>query len=177
MTEDWKQFSLYPPGCRNKFQPQQVLYTFLPQWLASNPDITIWHVLFEPSALIRFQAPEMDDVLRSAAVIAPECGLEFELGDCSFDLNPNLQWPGEDYHGEAEFYGEQLWEANKRVMHANSLLALAIVKEPIDRQIFMFRKFIHLYHNALGMNYLEEASVSKVWHDRSMELYKQFGRT
>jgi hypothetical protein len=174
--EHWKQFSLYPLGCRNRFQPQQVFYTFLPRFIACNSSITIWHVLFEPSALIRFCAPNMDVVLRSARDIATECGLECELGDCSFDLNPKLQWPGEDYYGEAKFYGEELWEASKRVMHANSLLALALAKEPVERQVFMYRKFEHLLHNAMGMNFLEEAALAQAWGDRSMELYRQFGR-
>lgn len=177
--ELWKQFSLYPKGCRNKFQPQQVLYTFLPNFISDNPSITMWHCLFEPSALVRFQASNLDTVFQSAKELASKYGLEFEPGDCSVDLNPKLACPGEDYDAvsEIEFYGLELWEANKRIMWANSLLALALVKKDPKTQVFMFRKFIHLFHNACGLNFLEEAAISAHWQDRCMELYKKHGRT
>lgn len=177
MTEHWKQFSLYPPDCRNRFQPQQVLHAFLPQFINENPSITCWHCLFEPSALVRFQAPNAEILLQGAKFLAERCGLVFELGDCSADLNPYLKFKGEDYLGEAEEYGSELWEANKQFMQAASVLALEIVKFPHRDQPRLFLKFGHLYTNALGMNFLEESTFTRVWSEQAIERYRECGRS
>ncbi len=176
MTEHWKQFTLQAIGCRNKFQPLQVLHQFLPEWLRENPSITRWHLLFEPSALIRFQPPDFTPVLSSAWLIANKYGLELVLGDTSVDENPELAFPNEDYYGEAGFYGEELWQANCRFMQACGELSIQIAKLPHDKQVFMMKKFLHLYGNILGLNYLEESSLARIWSERSLELYKTVGR-
>jgi hypothetical protein len=175
MTEHWKQFSLYPPGCRNKFQPQQVLHTFLPAFI-KDVRPTLWHVLFEPSALIRFQCPSFDQGLLAAKEIAKETGLEFVLGDCSSDFNESLRWPGEDYHGEADEYGVELWGTLKKFLQASSELALVVTKLDSEQQFTTTRKGIHLWLNPLGLNYLEEATVCRMYADRVEELAKEFHR-
>lgn len=176
MTEKWKQFSLYPPGCRNKLAPLQVLHGFLPEFIANNLSITRWHCLFEPSALVRLQSDEFSEVERSAAQLVLKYGLELHWEDCSRDLNPDLQFKGEDYGGEAGFYGETLWAANAKFMQACSELSLEIAKLDHQKQTWMMRKFNHLFWNALGLNYLEEAGMSRVLGDRATELYKEHGR-
>lgn len=175
-NESWKQFTLQAIGCRNKFQPLQVLHTFLPTWLDANPNIVQWHLLFEPSALVRFR-PESTKILHSALAIATKCGLEFVEGDTSGDLNPELAYPGVDYHGEAEFYGEDLWQANCKFMQACGELSIEIAKLDHQKQVFMLRKFIHIYGNILGLNYLEESSLARFWSKRSLELFMLHGRS
>src|SRR6266404_6986007 len=165
MTENWKQFTLQAIGCRNKFQPLQVLHTFLPRWLDENKyGIQRWHVLFEPSALIRFQCSHGRG-MSSAERIAGECGLEFIPGDTSSDNNPDLAYSGEYYYGEADFYGESLWKANCAFMQACGELSIEMQKLPSEKFVFMVRKFIHLYGNILGMNFLEESALARVWSE------------
>lgn len=176
--EHWKQFTLQAIGCRNKFQPLQVLHTFLPQWLeTTKPQVLLWHILFEPSALVRFIADNPEPLMKCADAIAQRLGLELIRGDTSSDNNPDLAYPGEDYYGEAEFYGESLWKANYTFMQACGELSIEIAKLPHKDQVFMMRKFLHLYGNILGLNYLEESSLSRIWSERSLELYKTVGRT
>lgn len=176
-NESWKQFTLQAIGCRNKFQPLQVIYQFLPQWLQNNPDIIRWHLLFEPSALIRFQALDFYRILDSAQFIADDVGLELIPGDTSGDLNPELTYPGEDYRGEAEFYGEDLWAANCKFMQACGELSIEVAKLDHQKQVFMLRKFLHLYGNIMGLNYLEESSLAQFWSKRSLELFMEHGRS
>src|SRR5258708_7864924 len=177
MIELWKQFSLFPPGCKNRFQPMQVLHRFIPTFLEANPQITMWHVLFEPSALVRVQAPYFDGILQSAMEIANACGLTYCAGDCSAEWNSEIKYPGEDYGGEAEAYGAELWEANKKYMQSCSALAVQLLQLPHDRQVWMYRKFSHLYCNALGFNFLEEAAAYGEWAENAMARYRQLGRS
>lgn len=178
MTENWIQFSLYPPGCRNTRQPLQVLYAFLPMWLDKNhSNINRWHCLFEPSALVRCRSPNPTEVLNSAKEIAKECGLVMDYGDCSAETNKNLAWPGLEYHGEAEFYGDEMWEANTKFMQACSELAIEVSKQSNKKQVWYLRKFAHLFANAMGMNYLEEVGFCQQWGQRALELYSEYGRS
>lgn len=176
-NEYWKQFTLQAIGCRNKFQPLQVIHSFLPDWLRSNPSIVRWHLLFEPSALIRFQAPDFPPILSDAARCATRYGLEFILSDTSSDLNPDLAYPGEDYHGEAAIYGSDLWASACKFMQACGELSIEINRLSHKDQVFMTRKFLHLYGNILGLNYLEESALAHYWSERALELYKTVGRS
>jgi len=88
-----------------------------------------------------------------------------------------LAYPDEDYHGEVDFYGESLWKANCTFMQACGELSIEMQKLPPEKFVFMVRKFIHLYGNILGMNYLEESAIARVWSERCLELYKTYGRT
>jgi hypothetical protein len=175
--EQWKQFSLHPPGCRNKMFAGQVLHGFLPSFLLANPTIERWHCLFEPNALVRVRAPAVEAVLVSAEALAPRWGLEFVRGDVSSDWNGELQWPGEDYRGEDHIYGEALWLANQKFMQATSELAIELVKLPHGEQPAMYRKFVHLLFNALGMNHLEEAAFAQFWSDEAIARFRQYGRS
>ncbi len=173
--ENWKQFSLYSPGCRNTFYQRQVLYGFLPAFLEQNASITLWHLLFEPSALIRVQADDLDSVLLSAAGLASQFGLEFSEGDCSSDWNADLVWPGVEYHGEAEFYGESLWRANADFMQSCGALSIEIAKLEPGKQIWMHRKFVHLLLNILGLSVLEEAAFHQLQVAKRLEIYEKYG--
>lgn len=173
--EHWKQFSLYPKGCRNQFYPKQVLYQFLPDFIAANLTIVEWHILFEPSALIRVRAENHEIVILSAMRFAALAGLEFSLGDCSSDWNSNLLWPGEDYYGEEAIYGRELWNANKRFMHANSLLSLELVKLPPLRREWAYRKMAHLLCNSFGMTVPEEVAFSLEFTDNRREVLRKYG--
>lgn len=173
MNEYWKQFSLYPPGCRNKFQPQQVLHSFLPAYIKAIHPIQ-WHVLFEPSALIRIRCDDLDQAMYIAREMAPNCGLVFEPGDCSSEFNKSLQWPSEDYgmdHGEGEW-----WKVSNQFLHACSEMSLHIQKLGPLEQLNATRRCIHLFLNALGLNYLEEAAVCRHSIERTMDLMKQYYR-
>jgi hypothetical protein len=173
--EHWKQFTVCPRGCLNKFPALQVLCTFLPEFLRENRAISTWHVLFEPSALIRFTAANPKTVLKSAAVIAERHSLEFHLGDVAPPQSRNRD-SGEDYHGEADIYGGELWEANKQFMNACSVLSVALAKLEPNELVWPTRKFMHLLCNILGLNYLEEAALHQDCAARALELYKEYGK-
>lgn len=163
----WKQFSLYPVGCRNKFQPQQVLHEFLPLFIkAVRP--TRWHVFFEPSALVRVQADDLEQALSVAEYLASETGLVFERGDSS-SSSP------EDYPGEEAAYGET-WEAFADFFQAASEISLTVSKLPHDQQLLMTRKILHICLNTLGLNYLEEATFCRYYADNAVELMKKYYR-
>ena len=80
------------------------------------------------------------------------------------------------YRGEFSTYGP-LWEANKRFMQACSefAVAMAITLEPTEVQ-WPLRKFSHLFLNAQGLNYLEEAALHENLRIRSLELYEKYGK-
>jgi hypothetical protein len=173
---NWKQFSLYPPGCRNKFQPLQVLHQFLPRYL-NTVALRRWHVLFEPSALVRIIADDFDFALGAARGIAADVGLEFVLGDCSADHCDTLPWPGEDFYGKELGYSDELWTALATYLQACSELSLVVSKEPQpEMQLKFTRKALHLCLNTLGLNYLEEATVCRHHADVCVDLMKRFYR-
>lgn len=177
-ADHWKQFSLYPPGGRNRFQPLQVLHSFLPAWI-SRREPEQWHVLFEPSALVRFRDEDPERTLQAAEQIAVNMGLTFERGDCSADIDKTLRWPGEDYHAEIDEsgYTKEEWAALARYLQATSEYAVmvATITDP-QRQLLMTRKAIHLALNPMGLNYLEEATVCRMHADRMVELTKEHYR-
>lgn len=178
---DWKQFTLYPLDCRNAFYPLQAMYAFMPRWLEANKQSIIqWHLLYEPGALVRFRvehSEQFEACLSSADEIAGAVGLVYVVGDASADWNrQNLASPDEDYFGEKGEYGDDLWEANAKFMQACGELAMATDHLPEERQIYLRRKFAHLYANIMGMNLYEESSFAKIWHKRALKLSKKFGR-
>lgn len=175
LMEDWRQFTIYPPGCLNKLVPVQVLITFLPKFIERNPEITLWHCLFEPSALVRFQAPNPDPIIDSAFAIAKDCGLEITLGDAAPEGISRNRDATVMYHGEADIYGPRLWEANKRFMHACSMLALVIRELPPEKHPWPLQKMIHLFCNAMGLSTLEESSFHQYCLYRQLEVYNKFG--
>jgi hypothetical protein len=169
----WKQFSLYPSGCRNRFQPLQVLHEFLPRFIAE-VDLRQWHVFFEPSALIRMDVVNPDGALIRAQEIADDLGLVFEEGDCSHAVqlvvNSKVDWPG-----GSEALGT-LEKEGLKFFQAASELALKISQLDHDKQFFMTRKFLHVYLNTLGMNYLEESTFCRYHADRAVELMQKYYR-
>ena len=177
---DWKQFTLYPPGCRNKFQPAQALHVFLPRFLRENGSVWLYHLLFEPSALVRFKAGADNEAVMSGATrIALDCGLVLEPGDASVELNPRLSCADENWDDSAEvaFYGADLWRVNCEFMMACSNLAIEVLKLDHQRQVWMMRKFNHLYLNALGLNFLEEMALGVEWSERAKLRYHDHGRS
>jgi hypothetical protein len=174
----WKQFSLYPPGCRNKFQPQQVLHAFLPGFrdLASvMASVSQWYVLFEPSALVRFLSDDPAQVMVQAEALAASCGLVFEPGDCSYEWTGAAP-VGEDCNDEAPEYGPEVWHALQKYMQACSEISIEVSKLGHERQLLMTRKLIHLCLNALGMTYLEEHAMCTLHAERALELAKKYYR-
>jgi len=175
LDERWKQFSLYPFGCRNKFQPQQVLHTFLPRFLAET-SLKKWHVLFEPSALIRFVSAQPAVTFREAVEISEKCGLILERGDCSAKHIKGHNQPDEDFCGRLTEYDEESWDVLTKYMQACGEWSLVISKLETKKQFEMTRKGVHLTLNALGLNYLEESTLCNCHADRCVELMLEYYR-
>jgi hypothetical protein len=173
-TENWKQFTVYPPGCLNRFPPLQVLSGFLPDFIDAT-QLSQWHILFEPSALIRFAHQDPEWALACAKTIAAKHGLEMGLGDLAAPFTRNRD-EGVDYHGEADVYGPELWEANKQFMQACGGLSMALANVPPEEYFGRVRKFMHLFCNILGMGYPEEFAIHESCARRSLELYEKYGR-
>lgn len=108
-----------------------------------------WHFLFEPQLLVRV-----------------ERDMDIPHWRTSLDLPANAKWgdaarssPSGDngrlFHGEQEFYGKELWEANADFLHASSNLIKTLLKQ--KRNVFpMQRKHVHLLCNQFGMNRWQE---------------------
>jgi hypothetical protein len=172
--ERWEVFSLWAIDSKNKFQPLVALSGFLPRWLEACPNITCWHILFEPQALIRFQCAEDYYIpyLNRAEDFCDLFGLWLTHGDASPEVSRNA-YP---YQGEANVYGRQIWEANKKFMQACAELSIAFMNETQADRVWLEQKFLHLFCNIMGADYAGEHIMCKHRADRAYELYKEMGR-
>jgi hypothetical protein len=171
----WKQFTVYPPGSRNKAYPVHALDRFLPEFIKhAGNRITLWHFLFEPSCLVRFQSTEPRYVLAIAEQVAKESGLVMEEGDIA-TISPSPSGAtGVDYPGEADYYGEDLWQANAKFLDACAGLSLELNKSVGEEFLKMATKHVHLLLNTLGMNAAEEAVFHNLCAHSRQELYREY---
>lgn len=169
-VSSWKQFTVYPAGARNKVFPVHALDRFLPEFIKhAGNRITLWHFLFEPSCLVRFKSSEPRYVLAIAEQVAKESGLEMEEGDTAASSPSGAA--GVDFAGEAEVYGEDLWQENANFLNACAGLSLELNQSIGEDFLNMSRKHVHLFCNMLGMNYAEEAVFLGICADRARENY------
>lgn len=171
----WKQFTVYPPGSRNKVFPVHTLDRFLPEFIKhAGNRIELWHFLFEPSCLVRFKSTEPRYVLAIAEQVAKESGLVMEEGDIA-TISPSPSGAtGVDYPGEAEYYGKDLWHENANFLNACAGLSLELNKSVGKEFVDMANKHIHLFCNMLGMNYAEEAVFLQICANRAKDIYEKY---
>lgn len=171
----WKQFTVYPPGSRNKIFPVHALDKFLPEFiLHAGARIQQWHFLFEPSCLVRFRSDEPRYVLAIAEQVAKQCGLEMVEGDIATVAVSPSGATGVDYPGEAGFYGEELWNANAKWLDATTGLSLELNKRVGEDFVKMARKHVHLFCNMLGMHAAEEAMFLQSCAERAGVNYEKW---
>ena len=171
MTQ-WKQFTVYPQNCLNRFYPVQTLYNFLPAFLADNRALLArWHFLFEPSLLVRIETDSWDAIWKSGVLIADGLSLSIEKGDLSKPCDE--LGGGEDYLTEESFYGDAVNE-NLTFLQACSELSLKLAL--MDNQVHMWRKHVHLMLNAFGLCRAQEIALGLEKLGGDHDLFYKLGR-
>lgn len=92
----------------------------------------------------------------------------FERGDCSADWI-KATCAGEDYD-------EEMSPAKAKFFQAASEMALEVSNMDYDKQLQATRGLVHVFLNALGMTYLEEATFCRHYADNAIELMKKYYR-
>jgi Lantibiotic biosynthesis dehydratase C-term len=145
--DEWIEVNIVPEGGPNAQLLLDVVDPLVHEHLAE--EIDLWFYFWEPELRLRlrWRDPQRADENREAlARLLDARELEWYEG--------NHGARGETYRGEADFYGEEVWELTARDWMGGSELALAILRADSRAGLtqppsFHWARRVHLFSNQL----------------------------
>ena len=117
-------------------------------------DIDIWFYFWEPELRLRLRWRDQTRADANGAALARILDSAKEDGKLVAWYEGNHGNRGETYHGEADFYGAEVWELVARDWMSGSELALAIQRADAEGALtkptsFHWGRRVHLFSNQL----------------------------
>jgi hypothetical protein len=134
-----------------------------------------WHYFREPQICLRIGAYVEAVKLITVELCDRLHQLEGQSDLYDYHIFGAFAQEGKEYIGEADFYGEDVWELCYKRWEAGSNLALQLITvEPIKSIPFHYTRDIHLFENQLGLEYSDAITIYLKWIQKLMECDKDF---
>jgi Lantibiotic biosynthesis dehydratase C-term len=119
--------------------------------------VKTWFYFWEPELRLRIRWSDPEQAETGRAELARRLDAAKADGTLADWYEGNHGTRGETYHGEADFYGSELWELTANDWMSGSELALAIVRGEAERALtkpprFHWERRVHLFSNQLWLD-------------------------